>query len=261
MKLSGVEQVLVFPTIKLKGVNHNSATEKRSRATEWAAKALLARVQLFAGNLTEAGNLADDVIKNGGYSLDNNYLNIFGGTSNETIMQVYFDANDQGSLAFFFQESGRYEYAPSDKLVAAYESGDIRKSVISQNSSGRPMGVKYKDVTTGSDRPIVLRLAEMYLIRAEARLGTEQSISDVNAIRARAGLAPLTTVVLDNILQERFVEFTFEGLRWYDLVRTERASSVMSVINPTTWQDTDVLLPIPQQERNNNPNLTQNDGY
>jgi hypothetical protein len=232
----------------------------KTRATQWAAKALLARVQLFAGNKSAAGDIANDVIENGPYNLDNNYLNIFNGSSSETIFEVFFSTIDGGGSAFFFQE-GRYEYAPSPQLISAYEEGDVRLGVIGANKAGLPMGIKYKDIQNGSDRPIVLRLAEMHLIRAEARVGTEQSLADLNLIRDRAGLAPKASVNIDDILQERFVEFSFEGQRWYDLVRTGKATVVMSALNPATWQDTDVLLPIPQNERNQNPKLTQNPGY
>lgn len=245
----------------LNGVTYASAAEEKSRATEWAAKALLARVYLWNGDLTQAGNFADDVITNGGFSLESNYLDIFAGGSEETIFEVFFDPNDGNGLAFFFQEDGRFEYGPSPQLTAAFEDGDSRSAIIGETSGGQAMGLKYTDVANGSDKPIVLRLAEMHLIRAEARLGTEQSLADVNAIRARAGLAALTTVTLDDILQERFVELAFEGHRWFDLKRTGRLDAVMSAINPGTWQSTDALMPIPQNDLNLNTNLTQNPGY
>ncbi len=251
--ISDLEQAITL----LDGIDVGS----KNRASEWAAKALLARVQLFAGNLQAAGTLANDVIENGPFTLEPNYVDIFAGASGETIFEVFFSTIDGNSLAFFFQETGRYEYAPSPQLVAAYEEGDARQAVIGETGAGEPMAIKYTDVGNGSDQPIVLRLAEMHLIRAEARIGTAQADADVNLIRERAGLAPIAGATLDDILQERFVEFTFEGLRWLDLVRTGRVDAVMSAINPATWQATDALLPIPQTERNNNPNLTQNPGY
>lgn len=245
----------------LEGVEYATAEESKSRATEWAAKALLARVQLYNGNLTEAGNLANDVIENGPFELAGSYSDIFSGNSPETIFEVYADPNDGNSLAFFFQEDGRYEYAPSEAHIAKYEEGDLRLSVVGETSGGRPMATKYTDVQNGTDQPIVLRLSEMYLIRAEARQGTAQADSDLNLLRERAGLAPLSGSTLDDILQERAVELAFEGHRWHDLVRTGRAGDVMSAINPSTWDATDVLLPIPQNELDLNSNLTQNPGY
>lgn len=116
---------------------------------------------------------------------------------------------------------------------------------------------------------MVLRLAEQYLIRAEARVRQNNisgGQSDLNAIRNRSGL-PNTTAndqgsLLLAIEQERRVElFTEWGHRWFDLKRTERAEAVLSPFALKDWQSTDVLFPIPQTEREINSRLTQNEGY
>lgn len=240
----------------LQGVNEGN----KNRAGEWAAKALAARVELFRGNVSQAGVLATEVINSDAYSLENNYIDVFNGGSNEVIFEVFADANDQSGIAFFFLEDGRYEYAPSSTLIDSYEPGDSRLSIIGATSSGQPMGIKYTDVATGTDQPIVLRLAEMYLIQAEANVGSPTGDTALNTIRSRAGLEDVTNANLENILNERFREFAFEGLRWYDLTRTGTASAVLSPIK-SDWDDTDVLLPIPQQERDQNGNLSQNPGY
>jgi hypothetical protein len=235
----------------------------KNRANDWVAKALLARVQLYAGNLTQAGALANDVIENGPYSLEANYEDIFQGDSEEVIFELFFSVQDQNGLAFWLREDGRWEYAPSPQLIAAFEVDDDRSAMIEPHSQGGFQAAKYTDVATGTDKTIILRLAEMYLIRAEANIGDTQADDDVNVIRNRAGLGDISNVDLDDILQERFVEFCFEGHRWNDLVRTGRANTVMSVINPTSWQSTDVLMPIPQREIQQNPTLVgkQNPGY
>lgn len=118
---------------------------------------------------------------------------------------------------------------------------------------------------------MVLRLAEQYLIRAEARVkqgkltGNGSAAEDINEIRNRAGLGdtPASTdeELMAAIEQERKVELFAEwGHRWLDLKRTGRASALLS--SKTHWDDTDVLYPIPQQEILNDPNLKpQNDGY
>jgi hypothetical protein len=89
---------------------------------------------------------------------------------------------------------------------------------------------------------------------------------DINILRARAGLGPTTaneqTSLLAAIEQERRVELFAEwGNRWYDLKRTAKAGTVLKVLKPLTWQDTDVLLPIPINELKANTYLEQNPGY
>ncbi|MDO5969574.1 RagB/SusD family nutrient uptake outer membrane protein, partial [Flavivirga aquimarina] len=117
--------------------------------------------------------------------------------------------------------------------------------------------------------PVVFRLAEQYLIRAEARaeLGKiSEAQSDLNVIRNRAGLGNTTAstkeALRDAILDERQVElFTERGHRWFDLKRRGEAADVLAPLKPS-WQDTDVLFPIPESELLLNPNLLpQNDGY
>jgi starch-binding outer membrane protein, SusD/RagB family len=236
--------------------------EDRSRAGEWAAKALLARAYLYSGDKTNAGLVADDVIENGGYTLPALYSTVFNGNSTEAIFEVFSSVNDANGIAFQFRSDGRYEYAPSPELIGAFEVGDTRLGIIADPAGSKPEVGKYKDVATGTDRTIVSRLAEMYLIRAEANIGSASADDDLNILRARAGLADLTSVSLADVLQERFVELCFEGHRWNDLIRTNTVSQVMSVINPTTWDsNVDLLLPLPNREVLRNPNLVQNPGY
>jgi len=121
-------------------------------------------------------------------------------------------------------------------------------------------------------------VAEQYLIRAEAR-AQQNNISgaqaDVNVIRNRAGLANDTTMTdkataMAAIENERRHELFCEwGHRWFDLKRwpsltspatQTRADDVLGTLK-STWTSTSILFPIPQPARNNNPNLTQNEGY
>jgi hypothetical protein len=243
----------------LDGVDHGN----NNRANEWVAKALLARVLLVSGDETGAGNLANDVIQNGPYDLEASYASVFAGGSTEAIFEIFSSPQDQNQCAFWFRTNGRYEYGPSPQMQAAFEPGDDRAAMIEPVGDGRFEVAKYTDVATGTDRTIVLRLAEMYLIRAEANIGSVAADDDVNVIRNRAGLGDIAGVTLNDILQERFVELCFEGHRWNDLNRTGQTDAVMSVINPTSWQATDKLMPIPQREIQQNPTLVgkQNPGY
>ncbi len=238
----------------LKGVDYGDPgrdPEDARRAGEWAAKALLARVQLYNDNLPEAKKWADDVITNGGYTLVGTYKFIFFGGSSETIFELYSDTNHRNGLheQLSPQASGNPEYKPSQKFI---DMVDPFRSL--------DLGDKYSEPTNPT---IVSRLAEMYLIRAEASLGTPKADDDLNLIRNRVSLAPKDNITLTDILDERFLEFCFEGHRWNDLIRTKTADGVMKIINPTTWNLNKVLLPIPFQEIARNPSLKdeQNPGY
>jgi hypothetical protein len=239
------------------------------RANKAAADALAARVYLEEGEYAKARDKASAVISNTTYRLVANYADIFRTkNSAESIFEIQHNVNNQNSIAFWFFPAalgGRYGFGPSATLNSAFEAGDPRAAVTIALSGTSRYGNKYTRIANGDDQPVVLRLAEMYMIRAEAnaRLNAAAEVvrADINAVRARAGRAPLTetvatqTQLLDAILAERRVEFAFEGLRFFDLRRLGRAESVLAI------SATKLLLPIPQAERDVNPNLSQNPGY
>ena len=114
------------------------------------------------------------------------------------------------------------------------------------------------------------RLAEQYLIRAEARAhlnDIEGALADINAIRSRAKVAPVeantTAEVLMLVEEERRKELFVEGQghRWFDLKRTSRADAVYSKLDYKKWESHKILLPIPETQILNNAALTQNPGY
>lgn len=177
-------------------------------------------------------------------------------------------------------------YYLSDQAMSAYEANDQRRiawvdsvpspSAAPYNSYVYHYSLKYKEAVGATTTPIkeyytVLRLAEQYLIRAEARAQQNTNITgaaaDLDAIRKRAGL-PVTTAadkdaLLAAVAHERQVEFMAEwGHRWFDLKRREEATAVlgnMPVKQP--WSNNYLLYPIPYMEALNNPNLGQNKGY
>ena len=109
---------------------------------------------------------------------------------------------------------------------------------------------------------VFLRLADVILMRAEAafRLGnTAQALTDVNSIRTRSGVAPLTAITADAILAERGRELAWEGWRRNDLIRFDKFSTARKFMKVT--DKTRELFPIPQPRRDANPLLTQNPGY
>lgn len=240
-----------------------------TRATANAAKALLARAYLYSGDLSSAGDYANQVITSGDYALDTDYANIFdqGSSSSEIIFELYASIQDGNNLGFFAQPvslGGRYDYSPNPTLLAEMSGTDVRANMIVPNpdAGGVLVTNKYTDAENGTDQPAVLRLAEMYLIRAEAN----NSVADLNTIaeRATGDAAYYSSYNRANMLRERKLELAFEGHRWNDLIRTGQADAVLSAVKPLTWDATDVLLPIPQREIEQNPTLTpadQNPGY
>jgi hypothetical protein len=116
-----------------------------------------------------------------------------------------------------------------------------------------------------SDPTYVVRIAELYFIRSEARAqqgGTKltTALNDLNAIRDRAGLTPFVGLTQDELLvaieNERRIEFALEPHRWFDLVRTGRAQTVLNITDANK-----LVLPIPAQQILIDKALEQNPGY
>ena len=248
------------------------AARNPGRATQGAANALLARIYLETGDNTKARDKATAVIGNSAYRLLTNYNDLWTNlnrNSAESIYEVQFTTANGNSTAYWFhptQLGGRLGFAPSTSLMSAYETGDTRRAAsIATHTNGQVYGFKYRQVATGAENIPVLRLAEQYLIRAEAnaRLNAPTATvhADINVVRNRAGLANLAATVtsqqalLDAILQERRVELAFEGFRLQDLKRHGKAVALLGI--PAER----LLFPIPQYERDVNPNLAQNPGY
>jgi hypothetical protein len=250
-------------------------TRSIGRASAYSAKALLARVYLSAFQYSNDPAMADsaifkagDVINNGGYTLAPAYSDLYNGNTTESIFEVIFDAQNYNRLAqYFFPVSltGRYEVSPPADFVQSFQPTDTTRfdASITFDEKNLPYGIKYKDYTSGTDRVYVLRLAEMYMIRAEAQAYSNGNIeeirNDINTLRLRAGLVTTTATTYDAlklaIETERRHEFAFESQRWSDLVRTKRATIVLGIDEKFT------LFPIPLSELQTNNLMTQNPGY
>ncbi|GAA4439916.1 RagB/SusD family nutrient uptake outer membrane protein [Pontibacter saemangeumensis] len=272
-------------------------TEGNERATGMAATALLARVYLQQGNNEAAEAAASEVINSGAYELVEDFGTLFtqeGGA--EAIFELNFTLNDANALGTasdptssgqrFYVSEGVYEAfsAQADTVVIdrVTEEGttvkdttiysDERFEATSRIERNRRRLIKYDDVTNNADNVIVLRLAEMYLIRAEARArmaaaaaaASEEVIADINLIRERAGLLPvedLTNIeALAEVLEQRRLEFVGEGLRFMDLKRYDLTCDLLEFCE----EDAEAfrnLWPIPLQQIEVNPALTQNPGY
>jgi hypothetical protein len=246
-----------------------------ARVNKYAVEAMLARVYLYQKDYTNAVTYATKVIgaTDVTYSLAD-LSTAFKTSSAETILQF---ATTYGYASFSYRASSAttipnfYLY---DTFMKSFEDGDNRKTVwVDSLVSG---GVTYRRInkyklgtaTAGDEYNVVLRLAEQYLIRAEANAqlnNVSASQTDLNAIRTRAGLGNTTAATKETLLtaiaQERKVELFGEfGHRWFDLVRTGQADAVLSQAK-STWLARDTVLPIPYAEIQNNLKLTQNPGY
>ena len=246
---------------------------------------MLARVYLQQGNYTAARSMANDVITNSGAGLQGTVGAVFANrNSGESLFEIQQnDQNNAGTsndgLATYFAGYsptgdqtvlyGRGDVYIQPAFVNLYGADDVRgtdgnpalttQNLIyvsdGNNKTGRYRTIKWR--TYGQNIPII-RLAEMYLIRAEAdvRAGnTTSALADVNRIRTRSGATALTTVALADVLRERQLELAFEGLRIHDLKRTGQRVGTIASNSPL------LILPIPQREINNNSLLTQNAGY
>ncbi|MBV4357330.1 RagB/SusD family nutrient uptake outer membrane protein [Pinibacter aurantiacus] len=251
---------------------------ERTRPNKWAAKTLLARIQLETNDYSNAAITTSEVIANNQFHLDNDLSTIFQKESAEAIWQlqpVLPNYNTtEGNLILPANNNTQPSFLITTKLLDAFEEGDLRKAawIKSRVFNGKilfyPFKYKVRTSLEVSENYVVMRLAELYLIRAEAnaQLGNlEIAVKDINVIRARAGLKPTTANDLHSILQaieqERRMELCFEwGHRWFDLKRTGRAATVLSIIKPD-WVPSDTLWPIPIGQINLNPALTQNKGY
>lgn len=257
-------------------------TVERKRVNRFAAKALLARVYLYTGQYPQAETEASAVIEQAALYSDIPVSNFFLKNSKESIWQL---GKDMGNT--FYPDQYRYS-ANRPELAALRKSlfdrfapEDLRRQywirVEQAGANSYYLPAKYKEITTTTsiEYMTVLRLGEMYLVRAEARMkqpgkltGNNSALSDLNHIRGRSGLQD-TLIQSEPAMQfaieeERLRElFTEWGHRWFDLKRTGRANDVLGPIKGAFWQETDQLFPIPSKEILNNPALTdhQNPGY
>lgn len=230
-----------------------------------AAKALKARVCLYTGKKAEAIELAEGLIADARYGLDS-FDKIFRGGNNKEVIFSFSCLNtDQSKVAIsamFYSynhpNSGSYSYAPAGDVMTMYEDNDLRKEVSITTLDNLNFINKYPSGQKGTDPVVVSRLAEMYLISAEAQ-GVEKGLGRLNELRSARGLQKVLpgteAEFIEAILTERRKEFLCEGHRWYDLVRTGKAVEKLGI------QQYQTLMPIPEAERQANRNLTQNTGY
>lgn len=261
-------------------LTENYVGNERLRPNRYVVEALLAKVQLYSSNWTEAETAANSVINNTAtYVWVDDLDTVFLKNSTGTLWQLKPQVEGQNTLEgqnFIFAAGPPPNRALTNTLMNAFESGDLRKNHwvgnVTDGTETWYFPNKYKQnnyTNTSEEYSILFRLEEIYLIRAEARakLGnTVGALEDLNKIRNRAGLANTSAATQDEILQaiikERRVElFSEQGQRWFDLKRSGQANAVLAPIKPG-WKPTDLLWPLPESELLLNGNmLPQNPGY
>jgi hypothetical protein len=255
------------------------AGEERVRATKWAAASLLSRAYLYKGDFAQADSAASAVINSNSFSLSP-LSSAFAKTSSELILSLYSSTGySLGSGYIPSTNTSKPSYFVDTVLLNAFEPADLRltnwigTTTYSGTMYAYPFKYKARNATSQPNGPeyyILLRLAEQYLIRAEAKENESDiagAIADVNTLHTRAGLSAyssnISAGVCDSLIQhERRVElFTENVLRFFDLRRKGDINAVMQALKPSTWQTRAALLPIPANELLLNPQLTQNQGY
>ncbi|QKG57600.1 RagB/SusD family nutrient uptake outer membrane protein [Hymenobacter sp. BRD128] len=192
-------------------------------------------------------------------------------TGDQGILYGRSDVQVNGSFAALYGPPTGPDVRGTDSLTIL----QTKKLIYLSDGNNRPNQLRTaKWRTYGQNIPLI-RLAEMYLIRSECDIRAGNSgLTDLNRVRQRSGATPLTSATLSDVLLERQLELAFEGFRLYDLKRnnlnvrefqpavpatpTDPGSPAIPAINAN---DPKEILPIPYQEINNNPNLTQNPSY
>ncbi|MEM9527571.1 MAG: RagB/SusD family nutrient uptake outer membrane protein [Bacteroidota bacterium] len=269
----------------------DESQSRRSSASLWltptVVQGLLARVAAYERDWSAVVEWANRCLENDRFELSNvgRYVEEWqAGTLTEMLWSLDLQrrVNDDASSESFITSpalicgSGNEDpfLQVSNDLLSLFPAGDIRRDLISQNADGDRLTDKWPRIPNAIRNIPMLRLSEIYLLRAEAaaELGQEDlANADLRVIRQRANLnLSLPDLTGDELRQairtERRLELAFEGHhlfdlnRWgEDLLREDCASFVIPC--SLAYPDPRFILPIPQVALIRNPNLTQNEGY
>jgi len=267
----------------LKALDFLPETSVRSQASKGAARALLSRLYLYLNKNAEVINYTTQVINDvTRYQLVPNFTDIFNSKlTSESIFELTYSTADQSSIRNWYYPTtagGRGDLASQNSFVqiAKADPNDVRGTLFALASPNVYYPTKFGKTAGNIDNIPVLRIAEMYLNRAEARakVGVDLpgAIQDLNTVRTRSKAAALNLVgqqaILEAIWEEQQLEFAYEGHSFFDLVRTGKATT--RIVNtprlnaPTNISFTDInraLFPIPLFEVNANKNIVQNEAY
>lgn len=245
-----------------------------------AAKAMLARVYLYREEFEAAFQLSNEVIESHLFELAST-SEVFLANSPETIWAMKpLQGNPrntvEGNVFIPASATARPNYTLYESFVMAYDETDKRRRdwigerTIGEETYYYPYKYKLRDGSRYEENNVIIRLAELYLIRAEALARTGNlmaAAADINIVRSRAGIDPVDATdfsaeqMINEILNERKQELFAEWAhRWFDLKRTHQIDAVLGALKPN-WNSFAAQLPIPLTEINRNPQLKQNEGY
>ena len=263
---NSVQDVYDFLVSDLKSAVNLLPDNNSFYADKFAAQALSARVYLQMGNNKEARDAADDVIKNSKYSLTADYASAFNNESNSTedvfAWQITTQDGQNDMTTFWATRKYGGRSLTGDVTIEApyftnFSDANDQRSKFFYEGNGTLLTTKWQNQFANVP---YIRLAEMYLIRAEAnfRLGTEigaKPVADINMLRKRSTATLFNVVTLNNIISERKRELGFEDSALHDAKRMQKN------IGPLPYNSNQLVLPIPQREIDANTNLEQNPGY
>lgn len=270
----------------------DGGADPKGFATKEAAQALLARVYLYMEDWQKAADYATKVIDSKKFTMwtadqyvpvSENENGAWGRETegSEVIFAIYEATGNSGypgqeGIPYMTNPKFHGDVCASNDLLNLYEEGDVRSDLFYSDPQGRPVYEGYwwtnkypsKTGDGSTNNTPVLRLSEMYLIRAEAlekgaSIEGATALDDFNTIRTNRGLAPKTSaLVLSDISDERRRELCFEGHDVFDLARRKEAlvrndydASSNQNIN---FPDNKWAVPIPKSELNANKNMVQN---
>ncbi len=270
---STVAQVYAQVITDLTAAASKLPDENGSRVDKYTALAFLARVYLQKGDYANALAAANDVIESGLYSMNNNIMDAFTQDNTpEVIWEIEQDVqnnagtSNDGMATFYasFPGVGRADVRIDAAFVNSYPAGDFRKTEWYYKGIGARPGNDYSAKWNSFSQNLpVVRLAEMYLVRAECNIRLGSSVGDTPAndlakIRNldRVGLAPIVAPTLEDVLKERVLELAFEGVRIHDIKRLRQTTGTFA------WDDPKLVFPIPGQEVSASSGIIeQNPGY
>lgn len=275
-----IEEDLLFATANC--ADNYSGDRDKVLVTKGGAYAFLTQLYMWQKRYQEAIDAAENVMGNSRYTLVSisDWNKIFvNGISSESIFEIGYNETQTNSLRILYAIGSDSDYVPSEKFRNSMETGDLRRERIYDVNEASPrkiwkfFGVGFNDESAdpSSNNIVLTRLADIMLLKAEAHAALnqpEEALELLNPIRRRAGLVDLDKSSAEDmygdlrsaILHERSVELCFEGHRWFDLLRTESAISVMKPLNGLS-NEKNLVWPIHENDIHRNPNIEQNEFY
>lgn len=243
-----------------------SAAEKlpasnNDRATSYAAKALLSTVYFYRGQWELCEQYASDVISSNKFALDTNVAaNFTSKLTSEIIFAILSTETNTsaGTLNGYYRLASNGKFSPAPVIIKLFTftggTEDQRFNKFFINKDGKYFTTMFDDKFMNIP---LMRLAEVYLNRAEARFNlgnTTGALEDLNMVRKRAGITDTVSINLTALYYERSKELVFQGDNFFNMKRLQKAISDQKL----PWDDRRLLYLVPQREMDVNPNLVQN---